>query len=91
MKQIKSVISVLLPSFSESGARDRFYVLPWRDLCRVIVDHHTKYLAKHGGIRPRKPESMHVGILPSEIAAYEGKWEILKKSVQPVQSELTPR
>jgi hypothetical protein len=52
-----------------SGGQDRFYVLPWRDLCRVIVDHHTKYLLKHGGIRPRKPESMHVGILPSAIAA----------------------
>src|SRR5713101_6046073 len=26
------------------AAQDRFYVLPWRDLCRVIVDGHTKYL-----------------------------------------------
>jgi hypothetical protein len=75
---------------ADSGVRDRFYVLPWRDLCRAIVDHHTKYLAKHGGIRPRKPESMHLAILASEIAAYEGKWETLKKSVRPVQSELTP-
>jgi hypothetical protein len=86
------LICVLLQvARAESGGRDRFYVLPWRDLCRVIVDHHTKYLAKHGGIRPRKPESMHVGILPSEIAAYEAKWDVLKKSVRPVQSELTPR
>jgi hypothetical protein len=76
---------------TDSGARDRFYVLSWRDLCRVAVDHHTKYLAKHGGIRPRKPESMHMSLHSSEIAAYEGKWETLKKSVRPVQSELTPR
>jgi hypothetical protein len=59
-------------------------------LCRVIVAHHTEYLAKHSGIRPRKPESMHVAIHSADIAAYEGKWEILKKSVRPVQSELTP-
>ena len=72
-----------------SGALDRFYVLPWRDLGRVIVDHHKKYLAKHGGIRPRKPESMHLQLHPSEIQAWEGKWDILKKSVQPVQSKLT--
>jgi hypothetical protein len=69
---------------ADSGASDRFYVLPWRDLCRVIVDHHTQYLAKHGGIRPKKPESMHTGLLPSQITAWEGKWDILKKSVRPV-------
>jgi len=74
---------------ADSGGQNRFYVLPWRDLCRAIVDHHTKYLAKHGGIRPRKPESMHLQLHPSEIKLWEGKWDILKKSVQPVQSTLT--
>jgi hypothetical protein len=76
---------------TDFGTQDRFYVLPWRDLCRAIVDHHTKYLAKHGGIRPRKPESTHTQLHPEAIAAWEGKWEILKKSVRPVQSELAPR
>jgi hypothetical protein len=69
---------------ANSGVVDRFYVLPWSDLCQAVVDHHTKYLAKHGGIRPRKPESMHVQLHPSEIKAWEGKWDVLKKSVQPV-------
>ena len=73
-----------------SGEQDRFYVLPWHDLCRAVVNHHTNYLAKHGRIRPRKPESMHLQLQPSEIAAHEGKWDTLKKSVRPVQSELTP-
>ena len=76
-------------TLADSGVPDRFYVLPWRDLCRAIVDHHITYLAKHGGIRPRKPESMHLQLHPSEIKLWEGKWDILKKSVQPVQSTLT--
>jgi hypothetical protein len=74
---------------TDSGARDRFYVLPWHDLCRVIVAGHANYLAKHGGIRPRKPESMHVGLHFSQIKSWEDKWDILKKSVQPVQSKLS--
>jgi hypothetical protein len=74
-----------------TGTRDRFYVLPWRDLCRVIVDGHAKYLAKHGGIRPRKPESMHCALHASVITAWEGKWDVLERSVRPVQSELTPQ
>jgi hypothetical protein len=68
----------------DSGTPDRFYVLPWRDLCRVMVDGHKKYLAKHGGIRPKKPESMHQSLLPTQIEAWEGKWDTLKKSVRPV-------
>jgi len=76
---------------ADSGTQDRFYVLPWRDLCRVMVEGHKQYLAKHGGIRPRRPESMHQQLHPSQIKAWEGKWETLKKSVRPVQSELTPQ
>jgi hypothetical protein len=90
-KTLRSRLVLVQVARANSGVRDRFYVLPWCDLCGVIVDHHKKYLAKHGGIRPRKPESMHLAILSSEIAAYEGKWETLKKFVRPVQSELTPR
>jgi hypothetical protein len=76
---------------ANSGTQDCFYVLPWRDLCRVMVEGHRNYLARHGGIRPRKPESMHQSLHSSQMKAWEGKWEILEKSVQAVQSELTPR
>jgi hypothetical protein len=72
---------------ADSGSPDRFYVLPWRELCRVMVEGHKQYLAKYGGIRPRRPESMHQQLHPSQIKAWEGKWDILKKSVQPLQSE----
>jgi hypothetical protein len=89
---VPNLICVLVQlARADSGARDQFYVLPWRELCRVMVEGHKNYLAKHGGIRPRAPESMHQSLLPSQIKAWEGKWEILKKSVQPVQSELAPR
>lgn len=74
---------------ADSDTQDRFYVLPWRELCRVMVEGHKNYLAKHGGIRPRAPESMHQSLVPAQIKAWEGRWEILKKSVRPVQSELT--
>src|SRR5205814_5506484 len=36
----------------DSGTHDRFFVLPWRDLCEVIVVNHSKFLTKHNGIRP---------------------------------------
>jgi hypothetical protein len=33
---------------------------------------------------------MHVQLHPTEIQTWEGKWDVLKKSVRPVQSELAP-
>lgn len=31
---------------ADSERHDRFYVLPWRELARIVIDGHTKYLAK---------------------------------------------
>ena len=88
---VPNLICVLVQlARADSGARDRFYVLPWRELCRVMVEGHKNYLAKHGGIRPKKPESMHMQLHPTEIQTWEDKWDVLKKSVRPVQSELAP-
>jgi hypothetical protein len=44
---------------ADSGRRDRFYVLPWRELARIVTDGHAKFLAKHEGVRPRSPRSLH--------------------------------
>jgi hypothetical protein len=66
------------------AARDRFFVLPWRELCRVVVTHHKQFLNTHGGVRPRKPMSLHTAISPSEVAKWEDSWDILKGRLKPV-------
>lgn len=56
---------------------DRFYVLRWEDLQQVAVDHYRVYLEKHGGVRPKKPDSFHCALRPSDLAPYESKWDLL--------------
>ncbi len=51
----------------DSGLVDRFFVLPWRELCQVIVTTHSEYLGRHGGIRPRKPESFQIAFSPAPV------------------------
>jgi hypothetical protein len=68
----------------DSGIRDRFFVLPWKELCQIVVAHHCDFLGKHGGIRPRKPESLHTAISPKQIEKWEGRWDVLKAQVRPV-------
>jgi hypothetical protein len=72
-----------------SGARDRFFILPWRELCRTVVGAHRKYLKKHGGIRPRKPDSLHTALASRQILNWEDRWDILTKRVKPVPANTT--
>jgi hypothetical protein len=63
-------------------ANDRFFVLTWTELRQVIVDHHRRYLAKHDGVRPKAPESFHSSLSVDDIAAFEGKWESVERSLR---------
>ena len=67
----------------ESGP-DRFFVIPWLELQRIVIQGHSSYLSRHGGIRPRKPASFHTAIRHSDLAQWEGKWDLLAQHVRPV-------
>jgi hypothetical protein len=68
----------------DSGAHDRFFILPWKELCQVVVAHHSAWLGRHGGIRPKKPESLHTAVSLAQIAKWESRWDVLTKRVRPV-------
>ena len=67
----------------DSGRTDRFFVLPWRELGRIVIACHSRFLAKHGGVRPRSPKSLHTAVHLEELDGWEGKWEVLTKRVRP--------
>src|SRR5262249_49670034 len=68
----------------DSGCADRFFVLLWRELARIVVAGHTAYLAKHGGVRPRKPKSLHTALKPDALESWEGRWQVLREHVRPM-------
>jgi len=61
---------------------DEFYVLSWRELQRLAVSTHRRYLASHGGVRPRKYDSFHMGIRPAMLKEYRDSWDVLKKGLR---------
>ena len=67
----------------DSGRVDQFFILPWRELGRVVIDGHSRFLTKHGGIRPRSPESLHTALHPEALAKWEGRWQVFTKRVRP--------
>jgi hypothetical protein len=62
---------------------DRFFILTWTDLQRILVDGYQQYLAKHGGRRPKAAESFHIALGVNEVEAYESKWDLILRRVPP--------
>ena len=71
------LITVFVWLAQKQDQRDRFFVFRQQDWARLVYDRHTKFLEKHGGRRPRKPESMHGAIRTQDLSPYEDKWELI--------------
>ena len=65
----------------DAGGDDRYYILTWRTLRNLIVRGHKDYLAKHGGMRPKKWESMHSAISEETLRPYRDKWSTVEENL----------
>lgn len=61
-----------------SYGTDKFYICTWTDLCDVLSQHHSKFLAKHDGVRPKRWDSLHIAISAKEISHFEDRWDLIK-------------
>ena len=61
---------------------DRFYVLTWRDLAKLMRKHHTAYLDRCGGVRPKRWDSLHCAISEPEMRPYEDRWNTVKRNLR---------
>ena len=70
---------------SRAGAEtdpDRFFILEWKDLRKVMVNHYRDNLEKFGGRRPRNPESTHMALFLPELEPFEDGWEVIEKRLR---------
>ncbi len=71
----------VLVALSKSGS-DRFFILTWRELRRIVARGYRRYLRKHGGIRPKAPSSFHTALSIDELKPFEGRWKLLSRYVR---------
>lgn len=74
----------VLVALGES-APDRFFVLGWDELRKVLADGYAKYLSKHNFVRPRAPESFHTALSILEAEPFENRWDKILERVPPAQ------
>ncbi len=55
---------------------DRFYVLRWPELQRVLINGYRAYLARHGGRRPKRVDSFHTALRETHIEPFLDNWSL---------------
>lgn len=71
---------VVFVTIDANGA-DRYYILTWRTLRDLIVKGHKAYLARHGGMRAEKWDSLHCAISEKDLRPYKDKWPIIERNL----------
>ncbi|MDP1676669.1 MAG: hypothetical protein Q8L88_07350 [Bacteroidota bacterium] len=74
------VVFVILSHNREK--RDRFFLLNWLKLQKIIISRHKYWLDAHNGVRPKNPESLHAALTVLEIKQFEDKWESVLRSLK---------
>lgn len=57
--------------------KDRFFVIKWTDLQKLVAKNYRANMKRFGGVRPRKPKSYHAGLRPEHLEVHEDNWEVL--------------
>jgi len=61
----------------EKYGEDQFFVLEWSKVQDILIANYTRWLDSHGGVRPRKPDSLHCSIVQSDLRDYKDNWSII--------------
>ncbi|HOD31588.1 MAG TPA: hypothetical protein PKM79_08150 [Smithellaceae bacterium] len=64
---------------AEKYGEDQFFVLEWSKVQDILIENHTRWLNVHGGIRPKRPESMHCSLEKKDLQQYKDNWPLIKK------------
>ncbi len=70
----------LIFAFVKVGAasgEDRFFLLTQLMLQKVIMQSYTAYLTRHGGQRPRNPQTTHNSVTLDQLLPHEGNWDLI--------------
>jgi hypothetical protein len=83
---IPQLVCVFVVAGNKYG-EDRFYVLEWAQVQGILIANHRHWLDAHGGVRPKKADSMHCTLLQSDLEIYKDNWPIITNKFQPVPAD----
>ncbi len=61
----------------EKYGDDKFFILEWSKVQDILIANHKRWLESHGGVRPKKPDSMHCAIAEEDLRDYKDNWPLI--------------
>jgi hypothetical protein len=69
-------------SLGKDGKADRFFVMTEQEFFDAVNAHFREWIESTGGIRPRKPGSLHTVIKLDVFEAFEDRWELVDQQLE---------
>ncbi|SHL71243.1 hypothetical protein SAMN05444414_1315 [Roseovarius marisflavi] len=66
-------------SIGNAAGEDRFFILEQPQIQQMVNGNHVAWLGKHGGIRPKNPQSTHTAVHLAQLADFEGNWALIER------------
>ena len=73
---IGNMVCVFVIAADKYG-EDKFFILEWSKVQDILIANHARWLDSHGGVRPRKPDSMHCSIVEQDLRDYKDNWSLI--------------
>lgn len=77
---IPQLVCVFVVAAEEYG-QDRFFILEWSKVQDILVANHKRWLDAHGGVRPRKPDSMHCALRQADVEEFKDNWSLIRSKL----------
>jgi len=61
----------------EKYGEDQFFIVEWAKVQQIVIANHKRWLDAHGGVRPKKPESMHCAVNKEDLKDYKDNWNLI--------------
>jgi len=61
----------------EKYGDDKFFVVEWSTVQDIVIANHKRWLDAHGGVRPKKPDSLHCSVTEDDLQCYKDKWALM--------------
>ena len=82
---VQNLVFVLL--YAKEYGEDQFFILDWEELRDLVIENHAEWLRKHGGVRPKNPQSMHCGVMVEQLEKFKDRWEKIEEKLNPAKRD----
>ncbi len=73
-----NVIWIMVQLKDQDISTARFYIATALQIQNVVIKHYRAMLAKHDGIRPRNPRTLHCALFIKDLVEFEDNWSLFK-------------